>query len=312
VFSTIVETVAHALKLPYAAITLRQDGTSITTASYGQPKDELTRLPLLYQQEIVGELVLAPRAPGESFTQADRALLDDLARQASMVAHAVQLSADLHRMTQELHASRTQLVTMREEERRRLRRDLHDGLGSVLTSITFQLDAAGNLLEREPQTVKAMLQDIKVQTQGSIADIRRLVYDLRPPILDDWGLISALREQMTQYQFNQLRITVDAPDSLPELPAAIELAAYRIALESIANVIRHAHASSCTLHLSIRENDLIVEVRDDGAGLPDNYRAGVGILAMRERADELGGTCKVETNPTGGTRVYACLPLLKE
>ncbi len=312
VLPTIVETVAQALKLPYVAITLKQEGEFVRAASYGSPKERLTHLPLVYQNELIGELVLAPRASGETFSPGDRALLDDLARQTGVAAHAVRLTTELRRLTGELQASRTQLVTTREEERRRLRRDLHDGLGSALTSMTFQLDASYNLLDRDPQAVKALLKELKLQTQASIADIRRLVYNLRPPILDEWGLVAALREQVAQYQLNNVRVSVDAPESLPPLPAAVEVAAYRIALEALANVIRHAQATRCTICLAVCDNALTVEVQDNGKGLLSDYHAGVGISAMRERAAELGGSCVIEDVATGGTRVYARLPSLKE
>ncbi len=312
ILPTIVETVAQALKLPYVAITLKQEGEFVRAAFYGSPKESLTLLPLVYQNELIGELVLAPRASGETFTSGDRALLDDLARQTGVAAHAVRLTIDLQRLAGELQHSRTQLVTTREEERRRLRRDLHDGLGSALTSVTFQLDAANNLLDRDPQAVKTLLKDLKAQTQASIADIRRLVYNLRPPILDEWGLVAALREQVAQYQLNAVQVTVEAPEPLPALLAAVEVAAYRIALEALANVIRHAQATRCTIRLAVCDDALMVEVQDNGKGLPSDYHAGVGISAMRERAAELGGSCVIEDIATGGTRVYARLPLLKE
>ena len=313
VLSTIVETVAQALKLPYAAITLKQVGAFVPAAAYGQmPEEEPVHLPLVYQNEQIGELSLAPRTPGETFTSADRALLSDLARQAGIAAHAVRLTADLQRVAVELQHSRTELVATREEERRRLRRDLHDGLGSALTSVMFQLDAACNLLDHDPQAVRTLLMELKGQMQTSIADIRQLVYNLRPPILDEWGLVAALREQVAQYQLNQVQVTVDAPESLLALPAAVEVAAYRIVLEALANVIRHAQASSCAIRLAVTEEMLIVEIQDNGKGLPPHYHAGVGISAMRERSAELGGSCIIENVAVGGTRVSARLPLLKE
>ncbi|HET8851861.1 MAG TPA: sensor histidine kinase, partial [Ktedonobacteraceae bacterium] len=305
VLPTIVETVAQALKLPYAAILLKRDDEFAEAARFGNPQGEPITLLLVYQRESIGKLLLAPRAAGEEFTPADLRLLNELTRQVSLAAHAVRLAA-------ELQSSRIQLVTAREEERRRLRRDLHDGLGSALTGVAFQLDAASNLLDRDPQAVKVLLKELKAQTQASIADIRRLVYNLRPPILDEWGLVAALREQVAQYQLDSVQVTIDAPESLPALPAAIEVAAYRIALEALANVIRHAQASTCTLRLSIGEDALTVEVQDDGLGFPSSYRAGVGINAMHERAAELGGSCTVERLATGGTRVLARLPLVKE
>ncbi|HEU5099565.1 MAG TPA: histidine kinase [Roseiflexaceae bacterium] len=315
VLPAIVETVAQALKLPYVAIALERDGELVIAAEIGVGSWELevgaavsaqlptpnSQLPLIYQGEAVGQLILAPRAVGESFSPADRRLLDDLARQAGVAAHAVRLTSDLQR-------SRERLVSAREEERRRLRRDLHDGLGPQLASVTLKLDAARNLLNQDPAAVGTLLTDLKTQTQAAIADIRRLVYDLRPPALDDLGLVSALREQIGQYQYNQLSITIDAPANLPSLPAAVEVAAYRIAQEALTNVVRHSGARNCIVSLGVG-NGLYLDIRDDGRGLPEHRHAGVGLSSMRERATELGGNCEIGPAPGGGTCVMAWLPL---
>jgi len=313
---TIVETVAQALKLPYAAITLKQDyGEFVTAAEHGTSVSEPVALPLTYQTEPVGQLVLAPRTPGEALSPSDRRLLEDLARQAGVAVHAVRLTADLQH-------SRERLVTAREEERRRLRRDLHDGLGPQLASLTLKHDAARNLLASDPAAVGALLVELKAQTQDAISDIRRLVYDLRPPALDELGLVSAIREQATRYGFHDeaykgernddgLTVSVRAPRQLAFLPAAVEVACYRIAQEAVTNVTRHAKARACGIRLSIdeAENELELEVLDDGVGLPTERRFGVGLASMRERAAELGGSCVVEPGPAGGTRVLARLPL---
>jgi signal transduction histidine kinase len=278
-------------------------------ASTGHPVDDPLVLPLVYQQQPVGRLVLAPRAPGEAFTAAERRLLDDLARQVGVAAHAVRLTADLQR-------SRQRLVTAREEERRRLRRDLHDGLGPALAGVAMQLGAAQALVDRDPAKVRTLLGTLQDQLRAAIADIRRLVYDLRPPALDELGLAGALREQATRFTTEQTAsadgdhptVRVEAPERLPGLPAAVEVAAYRIATEALTNVARHAHARACTLRLACN-GGLELEVRDDGCGLPDRPRAGVGLASMRERAAELGGTCTVEALAGGGTLVRARLPL---
>ena len=201
----IIETVAQALKLPYAAIALKQGDELHTEAVYGTPVEAALTLPLVYQAETIGQLTLGPRQRGETFTPADRRLLEDLARQIGVAAHAVQLTADLQR-------SRERLVTTREEERRRLRRDLHDGLGSALTSLMFKLDATDTLLDRDMPAAKALLAETRGQMQASIADIRRLVYDLRPPTLDEWGLVDALREQVAHSTLDDLQVTIEAPD----------------------------------------------------------------------------------------------------
>jgi signal transduction histidine kinase len=304
VLSTIVETVAQALKLPYAAILLKREQAFVVVASYGQPSEIPLILPLVYQAETIGQLHLAPRTPGEAFSPADKRLLDELARHAGLAAHAVRLTSDLQ------HA-REHLVTAREEERRRLRRDLHDGLGSALTSVMFKLDATDELLERDPAKARALLADVRVQTQASITDIRRLVYNLRPPILDEWGLVAALREHVAQYALQNVQVSLDAPESFPPLSAAVEVAVYRMVLEALANVIKHAQATTCTIRLTLLDDALTAEVQDNGVGRPPGFHTGVGMTAMYERAAELGGTCLIEDAVPRGTRVYACFPLIR-
>jgi len=305
VLHTIVETVAQTLKLPYVAISLNQNGQFKIAAEFGRSKLEPIDLPLIYQGEPVGELILAPRAPGEHFTSSEQQLLDDLARQAGVAAHAVRLTADLQR-------SRERLVAAREEERRRLRRDLHDGLGPQLASLALKLEAARNRMSDNPQAV-SLLTDLSTRTQDAVADIRRLVYALRPPALDELGLVMALREGTTQYNqpgANVLNITFDAPEKLPPLPAAVEVAVYRIAQEALTNVIRHAEAHTCFVRLRLDESLglLCLDVQDDGKGLPMKRRAGIGLNSMRERAEELGGILTVTSVTTGGTSVLARLP----
>jgi signal transduction histidine kinase len=304
VLPAIVETAAQALKLPHATITLKQDGEFDTVAEYGSPTaGKPLVLPLTYGTETIGRLVLSPRAPGESFSPADTRLLDDLARHAEAAAYAVRLTTDLQR-------SRERLVNAREEERRRLRRDLHDGLGPQLATLTLKLDAARNLLsQEEPAAADALLAGLKAQTQEAISDIRRLVYDLRPPALDELGLIPAIHEQATSYTQNGLNVSVEAPEELPPLPAAVEVATYRIVQEALTNVARHARARACRVRLSLGD-ELELEITDDGIGLSEDRRPGMGLSSMRERAAELGGACTVEpAGPRGGTRVLARLPL---
>jgi signal transduction histidine kinase len=303
VLPTIVETVAEALKLPYVAIAVRQGQTLNVTAAFGIPGRNLLNLPLMYQSESVGQLSLAPRAPGDAFTATDLRLLEDLARQVGIATHAVRLTGEVQR-------SRERLVTAREEERRRLRRDLHDGVGPSLAGITLKLDAARNLLPRDPGAVDALLAELKVQTQAAIADVRRAVYDLRPPALDELGLVSALRVHADRLAGDGLQIVVEAPPALPALPAAVEVAAYRITLEALTNIIRHSEARTCLVRLSLSNDCLIVELTDDGRGIPADVRAGVGLTAMRERAVELGGTFEVGSKLGSGGHVAATLPLL--
>jgi signal transduction histidine kinase len=311
VLPTIVETVAQTLKLPYAVITLKQESEFTIAASYGVPTDELVRLPLNYHTEQIGELILAPRGPSETFSSADRELLSELARQAGIAAHAVRLTADLKHLTSDLQQSRQRLVTAREEERRRLRRDLHDELGPTLATITLKAEAARDAIAMEPAEAIALLEELIGQAQSSITDIRRLVYNLRPPALDDLGLIAAMRTQATQYERTGLHVTLDAPKNLPELPAAVEVATYRIMQEALTNIVRHAAARSCFIRLTF-DDGLHLEITDDGRGIPADREAGVGLRSMQERAEEVGGSCIVEALPTKGTRVQVRLPCISD
>jgi signal transduction histidine kinase len=239
-------------------------------------------------------------------------LLEDLARQAGAAVHEVRLREDLLR-------SRERLVTAREEERRRLRRDLHDGLGPALAGMAMRAEAAGELVNRDPDVASRMLDDLRQEARGALADIRRLVYELRPPALDELGLVGAVRQQAERLNDGAdpgasgratPTITIRAPDRLPELPAAVEVAAYRIAAEALANVVLHSGARDCEVRFS-GEGGLTVEVEDDGRGMPGDIRAGVGLTSMRERAAELGGTVEFGAGVVGGTRVRAWLPLVQ-
>lgn len=317
VLPTIVETVAQALKLPYAAITWEQGvacSEPVVATSYGKAgkHQTLVRVPLVYRQEQVGELWLAPRSPGGGLTPADQRLLHDLARQVGVAVHAARLTADLQRLTGDLQHSRERLVAAREEERRRLRRDLHDGLGPRLAGLTLKLETARNRLAHDP-LAETLLADLIACTQEAVADIRHLVYALRPPALDELGLIPVLQEQVLLYSDqgpHEVHISLEAPEHLSPLPAAVEVATFRIAQEALTNVVRHSHASRCMVRLVLHEHEhlLELEIEDNGRGIAPARSTGVGLASMRERAEELGGTCEVKQGPTGGTCVQVRLP----
>lgn len=301
-YETIVETVAQSLKLPYVAIALVDSGGLRVAAEIGQATGTRVNFPLSYQGEWVGELICAPRSPGEPFSDSEVDLLQDISNQVAVAVHALMLGAALQR-------SREQLISAREEERRRLRRDLHDGLGPQLASLALKIDAARNQLKDDPKISDAILLQMRWDAQDAIADIRRLVHNLRPPVLDELGLLSALRASAaSQLSSPGPHVVVEGPESLPALPAAVEVAAYRIAQEAVNNVVRHAHAQHCYVRLGLN-GGLRLEVQDDGSGLPDQLRAGVGLNSMRERAQELGGSFRIEALPEGGTRVLAQFPL---
>jgi signal transduction histidine kinase len=293
----LVETTAKTLKFPYVAIG-RDD--SSTFVSFGASDHEPDRFPLVYHAQVIGALLVAPRSPGEALNTADQLVLENIARQASSVVYASRLADDLQK-------SRQEILTTREEERRRLRRDLHDGLGPALATLTLQAEASREWLGTNPEKSEALLAEIINGTQSALADIRRIVYALRPPALDDLGLVPAIREQAAHYTSGDLLITVEAPENLPPLPAAVEVAAYRITQEALTNVTRHAQARTCRVCLSVNGR-MDIEVADDGIGIPSTRRAGVGLNSMYERAQELGGSCVIESKPGKGTQIKVSLP----
>jgi signal transduction histidine kinase len=248
--------------------------------------------------------VFARRSPHESFAETEYQLLRNIARQTGAAVNAARLTADLRR-------SRQQLVNAREEERRRLRRDLHDGLGPTLASLTLKIDTARNKLTSDPNTADRLLVETKEQIQDTLGEIRRLVYELRPPALDELGLVKAIHTFVDQQNQDTIKIVISSDTELIDLPAAVEVAAYRIALEGITNIIRHAQASHAQVRLFPQNGSLIVEISDDGIGLPEPIPIGVGITSMRERAEEMGGQLLIiPQNP--GTLLRADLPCPKE
>jgi two-component system NarL family sensor kinase len=304
VLPQVAQTVSEALQLPYAAIEVGDEHGPRLVASFGRRVVDPQKFPMTYQRQVVGSLLVTPRSPTQAFTAVELRLLQDLARQAGVAVQAARLTSDLQR-------SRERLVRSREEERRRLRRDLHDGLGPTLAGMTMQVGAARAQLAQQGQVVE-VLGGLEAGLQACVGEVRRLVDDLRPPVLDQLGLLGAIRHRVSTFQpgpgVSAPRMAVSAPDDLPELPAAVEVAAYRIMTEAVTNTVRHAKADRCEVRLRL-EDRLIIEVSDDGVGLPARHHPGVGLSSMRERAEELGGSFVAEPRVDGGTLVRAELPL---
>jgi signal transduction histidine kinase len=303
VLPTVVATVASALRLPYVAIELQQEGRTTVVAETGRrTDDEPVRLPLIDRGEVIGELLVERRSPNENFDAADRALLAGLAREAGGAARSVRLATEIER-------SRRQLVAAREEERRRLRRDLHDGLGPTLAGARLKLQAARDMASARPGEATVIFDDLDAELASVLDDVRRISRDLRPPALDELGFMPALRARAAQFAADAgLELSVDGPDTLPPLPAEVEAAAYRIAVEALTNVRRHSSAAHCAVRVRFAD-DLEIEVVDDGRGIEAGTPSGVGLTSMRERASEVGGSCEITAATDGGTRVIARLPV---
>jgi signal transduction histidine kinase len=300
----IAEATATALRLPYIAIELDATGAARHTVHHGSPPARTSSIPLVHRHEGFGEILIGHRSTDEDLTNDEWQLLGDVARQAAMVVHAMTV-------TDALQHARQHLVSSREEERRRLRRDLHDGIGPTLAGSMLQLDALTDLIDTNPSDAIELADKLKHQLRLVVDDIRRVTHDLRPPALDELGLLAALRAQATTITsaVDTLNVTLALPDEVGSLPAAVEVGVYRIASEALTNVVRHATATHCTLEL-VADNDRVdLRVTDDGAGMPDESTIGVGLVSMRERASELGGTLTIEPMRPSGTSVHAHLPV---
>ena len=297
---------AGRLRLGYAGIeAVGLDGEPLA-AEVGRPggRPPVT-VDLLAGGTRLGALELEPAPDRDAFGRGDRRLLEDVGAQVGTVVQAVLANRELRR-------SRQEIVTAREEERRRLRRDLHDGLGPSLATMAMRLESAHDLIGTDPAQAGDAVAGLADLARDEITEVRRLVDGLRPAALDQLGLVSALRQRAAM---NELTAgdrapvwTLDAEDDLEPLPAAVEVAAYRIALEAVTNAVRHSEARACTVTLRRQDDHLVLHVRDDGRGLADDGPTGVGLGSMRERAEELGGEFAV-TSDTNGTLVAVRLPL---
>jgi signal transduction histidine kinase len=285
-----LEEVRESMRLPWVAVVL-SDGSVLGSA--GARGTAIATLELSED----ASLEVGLRRGERTLSSADTRVL-------TMLSGPLAVAVAATRASQELQVSRERIVTAREEERRRLRRDLHDGLGPLLTGVAFAADAAANVQATDPAQANSLLRDVRTETRTAIAEVRRLVDDLRPKALDELGLVGAV-EMRAAAVTGDVAVTITA-GPLGELPAALEVAAYRIATEGLTNVVRHSDARHAEVRLCRDAGALVVEVLDDGTTSP--WGSGVGTTSMRERAEELGGTCVAGPTSDGG-RVRAVLPL---
>lgn len=291
----VCDAIVAALRLSSAELVV----DSRRRAAAGVPLGAATELPLRHRGEVVGAVTVTPRAGEAVLDERDAELVAALADSAAPAVAAL-------RLTDSLQEAREQLVAAREEERRRVRRDLHDGVGAALAGLRLQLDSARDLVA-DPLAGK-LLDAAADALAEAVRDVRQVIEDLRPPALDDLGLVASIEGLARRVRTGTLDVVVDSRP-LPPLPAAVDVACYRIAAEALANAARHARAGRVDVELRIDDGDLVLTVTDDGQGLPaEPRRRGLGLASMRQRAEEIGGRCAIESDH-GGTRVSVALPL---
>lgn len=300
VLPVLTRTIAGSLQLPYVAVELADGAGLRIAAEHGHPPATVEAFALLAHGEQVGRLLVGTRSASARFTSREAQLLRDVAQHAAVAVEATRLTRDLQR-------SRERLVFAREEERRRLRRDLHDGMGPSLAGMSMQVRAAQKHL-----SAQSRVADILVAVAGDLrlctAEVRQLVDQLRPPALDN-GLAAALRAECHRFDNPALSVKPYINGDLGGLPAAAEVAVYRILAEALTNVARHSQATICTVTVR-RSTALTVEITDNGRGLtPQNHPGGIGLQSMRERAAEIGGECVISSTVPIGTTISIRLPL---
>lgn len=296
----LARTIAEAFASPYVRVVIDRHDADPICAEVGIRGREITRVPIEYDGVQIGRIEMQPgRRPVVSHR--DQRLLEDLVR----LAAAALRNAELGR---ELQGIRESLVLAREESRSRLRRDLHDELGPLLAGIKLRLETARNLLAASPERAGAVLEEAIDEQSEVIVAIRRIVHELRPPALDDLGLARAVEQLAGRVDGGGCAVRVDAHVA-HALPAAVEVAAFRIASEGLANARRHAGAQEVVVRLHSAPDRLVVEVADDGSGIDAAAAPGLGLRSMRERAEELGGSFAITSSPAG-THVVAALPIV--
>lgn len=286
-------TIARAVGLPHVVVELRGE-----VVEHGRPVAAAitVREPIVFDDEVLGEVRAGGRRAGSGLTAGDRQLVRDLAAQLAVISVAREAA-------ERLAGSRTEIVTAREEERSRLRRDLHDGLGPSLASVQLQL---GALQRRLPEAESDGLGELVEDVRRISGDLRRVVYELRPPHLDELGFAGALARQVAGV--SDPVVTLDV--SPERLPSAVEVALFRVASEAVHNALKHSRGTRVRVRLAVEPPVALLEVGDDGRGLGDHAVPGVGLRSMRERCEELGGI--LEVVPGDGTLVRATIPLGRE
>jgi signal transduction histidine kinase len=289
----LVDALRDALRLPYVAF----DGALTVTS--GEAVAGWHTEPAFALGQQVGELHAGFRKAGERFSAEEKAAIAEVGSRAATLAYAASLVDDVAQ-------SRARIVLAREEERRRLRADLHDGVGPTLAGTAHQMDALARRMSSGPSELHDRAVEIRERLRDVVGDVRAVTHGLRPPVLDHVGLAGALRRLLDGFDVPECTVSIDA---WGDLPAAVEVAAYAIASEAMSNAVRHSAAGRIHLDARVEDGSLVVSVSDNGRGMPARTHGGLGLISMGERAVEVGGRLDVIGRPGGGTIVRAFLPV---
>lgn len=207
------------------------------------------------------------------------------------------------------------IIRAQEEERRRLARDMHDGPAQMLANVMLRAEICERLLDADLTQVRSELRSLKEVVRGSIKDIRKVIFDLRPMALDDLGLVPALKRYVSELREQRGFPIEFAVNGLERrMPSVVEVAGFRIVQEALNNALKHAKANKASVMVDFGKDMVVISITDDGHGFDvsealkergDHF----GLLSMRERVELLEGTCRIESAPGRGTSIVACLPI---
>jgi signal transduction histidine kinase len=268
---------------------------------------------LIYEEEVAGRVECGPKSEGR-YRRRDTELLATLARHAALAIRNAKLAAELadrleliNVQAQELHASRARIVQAEESGRRRLERDIHDGVQQELVALLAKIRRARNQLGRDPEAVGVLLEELQDETKQTLSDLRDFAQGIHPTVLSDRGLAEAIEDRVSRLPPG---VTVEVSDRVrnARFPQAVEGAAYFTVCEGLANAMKHAAAGRLVVRLGAEGDDLVVEVTDDGTGFEMRGVTRSGLSGLADRIEALGGRFEVTSVPGRGTQLHATLP----
>lgn len=285
------------------------------------PRRYILGAPLKTQGRVAGSLVLCTSPDTPPLTRRDISLTRTIARQLSIAIE----NANLYREVQEREALRgellRQIVSAQEKERRRIARELHDETGQALTALGLGLAAAAESMASDPSRAAQQLAELRALSAQAIEELHELVADLRPSILDDLGLVPALRRQIEDFESRtEVQVEFHVEGRRRRMRPEIETVLFRIAQEALTNIAKHASAGAATVGLAYADGSVQLTVRDDGRGFdPEEVLGGDserrrawGLLGIQERVALVGGTCQISSQPGTGTTIHVDIPLSQE
>ena len=286
------------------------DGQAEPVAAAGRPRDAdeepVLSVPLGRGEVRVGTIECGPKSEG-AYRPADEELLRTLGRQAALALSNARLADELSRRLGELAASRTRLVEAEEAGRRRLERDLHDGVQQELVALLARLGMARNQLRRDGGIAEATLVQVHADARRTLESLQEVARGIHPPVLTDRGLLEAVEERVTRLPL-PARVSETGLGRGTRLDPGVEGAAYFVVSEALGNVLKHARATQVRLCLALTEGVLVVEVGDDGCGFDPERSRQHGLRGLVDRVEALGGRLDVASTPGRGTTLRASLP----